>query len=195
MTYRVVIGDDEGIIRMDLGEMLREAGHHIVGEAADGVQALALVREKRPDIVLLDIRMPKLDGIHAARMIGYEHIAPVVLLTAYHRQDMVMQAGESGVFGYLVKPISGLQLFPAMEIAIAQFLRQEKAYQQLQEMNERMETRKVVEQAKGIMIRRLAISEEEAYRRLQQYSMQHRQPLKEVAQLIVQQVARENVKK
>lgn len=195
MTYRVVIGDDEGIIRMDLGEMLREAGHHIVGEAADGVQALALVREKRPDIVLLDIRMPKLDGIHAARMIGYEHIAPVVLLTAYHRQDMVMQAGESGVFGYLVKPISGLQLFPAMEIAIAQFLRQEKAYQQLQEMNERMETRKLVEQAKGIMIRRLAISEEEAYRRLQQYSMQHRQPLKEVAQLIVQQVARENVKK
>lgn len=195
MTYRVVIGDDEGIIRMDLGEMLREAGHHIVGEAADGVQALALVREKRPDIVLLDIRMPKLDGIHAARMIGYEHIAPVVLLTAYHRQDMVMQAGESGVFGYLVKPISGLQLFPAMEIAIAQFLRQEKAYQQLQEMNERMETRKLVEQAKGIMIRRLAISEEEAYRRLQQYSMQHRQPLKEVAQLIVQQVAKEKVKK
>lgn len=195
MTYRVVIGDDEGIIRMDLGEMLREAGHHIVGEAADGVQALALVREKRPDIVLLDIRMPKLDGIHAARMIGYEHIAPVVLLTAYHRQDMVMQAGESGVFGYLVKPISGLQLFPAMEIAIAQFLRQEKAYQQLQEMNERMETRKLVEQAKGIMIRRLAISEEEAYRRLQQYSMQHRQPLKEVAQLIVQQVAREKAKK
>lgn len=195
MTYRVVIGDDEGIIRMDLGEMLREAGHHIVGEAADGVQALALVREKRPDIVLLDIRMPKLDGIHAARMIGYEHIAPVVLLTAYHRQDMVMQAGESGVFGYLVKPISGLQLFPAMEIAIAQFLRQEKAYQQLQEMNERMETRKLVEQAKGIMIRRLAISEEEAYRRLQQYSMQHRQPLKDVAQLIVQQVAREKVKK
>ena len=195
MTYRVVIGDDEGIIRMDLGEMLREAGHHIVGEAADGVQALALVREKRPDIVLLDIRMPKLDGIHAARMIGYEHIAPVVLLTAYHRQDMVMQAGESGVFGYLVKPISGLQLFPAMEIAIAQFLRQEKAYQQLQEMNERMETRKLVEQAKGIMIRRLAISEEESYRRLQQYSMQHRQSLKEVAQLIVQQVAREKVKK
>lgn len=195
MTYRVVIGDDEGIIRMDLGEMLREAGHHIVGEAADGVQALALVREKRPDIVLLDIRMPKLDGIHAARMIGYEHIAPVVLLTAYHRQDMVMQAGESGVFGYLVKPISGLQLFPAMEITIAQFLRQEKAYQQLQEMNERMETRKLVEQAKGIMIRRLAISEEEAYRRLQQYSMQHRQSLKEVAQLIVQQVAREKVKK
>ena len=195
MTYRVVIGDDEGIIRMDLGEMLREAGHHIVGEAADGVQALVLVREKRPDIVLLDIRMPKLDGIHAARMIGYEHIAPVVLLTAYHRQDMVMQAGESGVFGYLVKPISGLQLFPAMEIAIAQFLRQEKAYQQLQEMNERMETRKLVEQAKGIMIRRLAISEEEAYRRLQQYSMQHRQSLKEVAQLIVQQVAREKVKK
>ena len=195
MTYRVVIGDDEGIIRMDLGEMLREAGHHIVGEAADGVQALALVREKRPDIVLLDIRMPKLDGIHAARMIGYEHIAPVVLLTAYHRQDMVMQAGESGGFGYLVKPISGLQLFPAMDIAIAQFLRQEKAYQQLQEMNERMETRKLVEQAKGIMIRRLAISEEEAYRRLQQESMQHRQSLKEVAQLIVQQVAREKVKK
>ena len=124
MGYRAVIGDDESIIRMDICEMLEDAGHTVVGEAADGVEALDLVRKEKPDIVLLDIKMPRLDGIHAARMIGHEGLAPVLLLTAYSQQDIVDKAKDSGVLGYLVKPVSPVNLFPAIEIAISQFRHQ-----------------------------------------------------------------------
>ena len=127
MGYRVVIGDDESIIRLDLCEMLEEAGHVVVGEAADGVEALELTRKDKPELVLLDIKMPRLDGLHAAKMICHERIAPVLLLTAYSQQDVVEQAKDSGVLGYLVKPVSPVNLFPAMEIAISQFKRQEEA--------------------------------------------------------------------
>lgn len=185
MGYRVVIGDDESIIRLDLCEMLEEAGHTVVGEAADGVEALELARKEHPDIVLLDIKMPRLDGIHAAKMIGHEHIAPVLLLTAYSQQDIVDKAKDSGVLGYLVKPISPIQLFPAMEIAISQFKRQEETARQLGEMNERIETRKVVEKAKGYLMEIYQISEQEAYRRLQQYSMKKRRSLKSVAEAVI----------
>lgn len=185
MGYRVVIGDDESIIRLDLCEMLEEAGHTVVGEAADGVEALDLARKEHPDIVLLDIKMPRLDGIHAAKMICHEHIAPVLLLTAYSQQDIVNKAKDSGVLGYLVKPISPIQLFPAMEIAISQFKRQEETARQLGEMNERIETRKVVEKAKGYLMEIYQISEQEAYRRLQQYSMKKRRSLKSVAEAVI----------
>ena len=185
MGYRVVIGDDESIIRLDLCEMLEEAGHVVVGEAADGVEALELARKEKPDIVLLDIKMPRLDGIHAAKMICHERIAPVLLLTAYSQQDVVEQAKDSGVLGYLVKPVSPVNLFPAMEIAISQFKRQEETARQLWEMNERIETRKVVEKAKGYLMELYKISEQEAYRRLQQYSMKKRRSLKSVAEAVV----------
>lgn len=185
MGYRVVIGDDESIIRMDLCEMLEDAGHTVVGEAADGVEALALVRREKPDIVLLDIKMPRLDGIHAARMIGHEKLAPVLLLTAYSQQDIVDQAKDSGVLGYLVKPISPVNLFPAIEIAISQFRRQQEVAKQLDTMNEQMETRKLVDRAKGILMDLYHLPEEEAYRRLQQYSMKHRRSLKEVASAVL----------
>ena len=185
MGYRVVIGDDESIIRMDLCEMLEEAGHTVVGEAADGVEALEIVRREKPDIVLLDIKMPRLDGIHAAKMIQYERIAPVLLLTAYSQQDVVDKAKDSGVLGYLVKPISPLNLLPAMEIAISQFKRQEETARQLEEMNDRIETRKVVEKAKGYLMELYHISENEAYRRIQQYSMKKRKSLKSVAEAVI----------
>lgn len=185
MGYRVVIGDDESIIRMDLCEMLEDAGHTVVGEAADGVEALELVRREKPDIVLLDIKMPRLDGIHAARMIGHEKLAPVLLLTAYSQQDIVDQAKDSGVLGYLVKPISPVNLFPAIEIAISQFRRQQEVAKQLDTMNEQMETRKLVDRAKGILMDLYHLPEEEAYRRLQQYSMKHRRSLKEVASAVL----------
>lgn len=185
MGYRVVIGDDESIIRMDLAEMLEDAGHTVVGEAADGVEALELVRREKPDIVLLDIKMPRLDGIHAARMIGHEKLAPVLLLTAYSQQDIVEQAKDSGVLGYLVKPISPVNLFPAMEIAISQFQRQQKVNAQLDAMNEQMETRKLVDRAKGVLMDLYHLPEEEAYRRLQQYSMKNRKTLKEVASAVL----------
>ncbi len=152
MGYRIVIGDDESIIRMDLCEMLEDAGHTVVGEAADGLEALELVRREKPDIVLLDIKMPRLDGIHAARMIGHEGLAPVLLLTAYSQEDMVDKAKDSGVLGYLVKPVSPVNLFPAIEIAMAQFSRQREAARQLEEMNDRIETRKAVDRAKGCLM-------------------------------------------
>ena len=185
MAYRVVIGDDESIIRMDLAEMLEDAGHQVVGEAADGVEALALVRRENPDIVILDIKMPRLDGIHAARMIAHEQLAPVLLLTAYSQKDIIDKATDSGVLGYLVKPVSPTNLFPAIEVAIAQFKRQQEMNKQLDQMNEEIETRKVVERAKGLLMELYHISEEEAYRRLQQYSMKKRISLKRVAEAVI----------
>ena len=182
MGYRVVIGDDESIIRMDLCEMLEDAGHTVVGEAADGVEALDLVRKEKPDIVLLDIKMPRLDGIHAARMIGHEGLAPVLLLTAYSQQDIVDKAKDSGVLGYLVKPVN---LFPAIEIAISQFRHQREVAQQLDDMNERIETRKAVDRAKGCLMDLYHIPEHEAYRRLQQYSMKNRKSLKAVSEAVI----------
>ncbi len=185
MGYRVVIGDDESIIRMDLSEMLEDAGHTVVGEAADGVEALDMVRCEKPDIVLLDIKMPRLDGIHAAKMIGHENLAPVLLLTAYSQQDVVNKAKDSGVLGYLVKPVSPTNLFPAMEIAISQFKRQQEVAQQITEMNEQMETRKAVDKAKGYIMELYHVTEQEAYRRLQQYSMKNRKSLRSVAEAVV----------
>lgn len=185
MAYRVVIGDDESIIRMDLAEMLEDAGHQVVGEAADGVEALALVRRENPDIVILDIKMPRLDGIHAARMIAHEQLAPVLLLTAYSQKDIIDKATDSGVLGYLVKPVSPTNLFPAVEVAIAQFKRQQEMNKQLDQMNEEIETRKVVERAKGLLMELYHIPEEEAYRRLQQYSMKKRISLKSVAEAVI----------
>lgn len=185
MAYRVVIGDDESIIRMDLAEMLEDAGHQVVGEAADGVEALALVRRENPDIVILDIKMPRLDGIHAARMIAHEQLAPVLLLTAYSQKDIIDKATDSGVLGYLVKPVSPTNLFPAIEVAIAQFKRQQEMNKQLDQMNEEIETRKVVERAKGLLMELYHIPEEEAYRRLQQYSMKKRISLKSVAETVI----------
>lgn len=194
MGYKVVIGDDESIIRMDLRELLEEAGHDVVGEAADGVEALELVRKERPDIVLLDIKMPRLDGIHAAKMIVHDNLAPVLLLTAYSQQDIVDKAKVSGVLGYIVKPISQVNLFPAMEIAISQFKRQQDVVRQLDDMNESLETRKAVDKAKGYLMDIYKISENEAYRRLQQYSMKNRKSLKAVAEAVVESALRRKEK-
>ena len=190
MGYRVVIGDDESIIRMDLRELLEEAGHEVVGEASDGVEAIELVQKEKPDIVLLDIKMPRLDGIHAAKMIVHDNLAPVLLLTAYSQQDVVDKAKVSGVLGYIVKPISQVNLFPAMEIAISQFQRQQEVAHKLDEMNETLETRKSVDKAKGILMDVYKISENEAYRRLQQYSMKNRRSLKNVADAVVESALR-----
>ena len=190
MGYRVVIGDDESIIRMDLRELLEEAGHEVVGEASDGVEAIELVQKEKPDIVLLDIKMPRLDGIHAAKMIVHDNLAPVLLLTAYSQQDVVDKAKVSGVLGYIVKPISQVNLFPAMEIAISQFQRQQEVAHKLDEMNETLETRKSVDKAKGILMDVYKISENEAYRRMQQYSMKNRRSLKNVADAVIESALR-----
>ena len=185
MGYKVVIADDESIIRMDLRELLEEAGHTVVGEATNGAEALEMVKWEQPDIVLMDVKMPKLDGIHAAQMIAHDNLAPVLLLTAYSQKDIVDRAKTSGVLGYLVKPVTPVNLFPAIEVAISQFKRQEEMNNRLNEIEESLATRKLVERAKGILVDIYSISENEAYRRLQQYSMKKRKSIKEVAQAVV----------
>lgn len=185
MGYKVVIADDESIIRMDLRELLEEAGHTVVGEATNGAEALEMVKREQPDIVLMDVKMPKLDGIHAAQMIAHDNLAPVLLLTAYSQKDIVDRAKTSGVLGYLVKPVTPVNLFPAIEVAISQFKRQEEMNNRLNEIEESLATRKLVERAKGILVDIYSISENEAYRRLQQYSMKKRKSIKEVAQAVV----------
>jgi len=191
VAYKIVIADDEALICMDLKEMLEEAGHYVVGTASDGAAAVELVYKTRPDLVLLDVKMPRLDGIHAARMIYRERLAPVILLTAYSQREIVAEAAESGVFAYLVKPVNPQQLFPAMEVATAQFRRQQEADEAVARLAEEAAARKTVFRAKGLLMEMYGISEEEAHKRLQQYSMKKGLALKTVALQFIEAVCKE----
>ncbi|MBR1886102.1 MAG: response regulator [Schwartzia sp.] len=182
---KIVIADDEAIIRMDLREMLEEAGHEVVGETANGRRAVAIVRDTRPDLVVLDIKMPDMDGVEAARMIAADHLAPVLLLTAFDDAELIRRATEAGVLAYLVKPVSEKSLFPAMEIALSRWRETESLEKELAETRNSLETRKLLDRAKGILMQAHGISEEEAYRRMQRYSMEKRRTLKEVAAAVV----------
>ncbi|EAX46891.1 response regulator receiver and ANTAR domain protein [Thermosinus carboxydivorans Nor1] len=187
---RIVIADNESIIRMDLRELLEEAGHTVVGEAADGLKAVELVRKHRPDLVIMDIKMPEMDGISAAKIISNEKLAPVLLLTAYSQKEIVEKAKESGVLAYLVKPIKETNLFPAMEIALSRFQEFMELERELEEVKNSLETRKVLDRAKGILMDAYNLTESEAYRRIQQYSMSKRKSIREVAQAIVEAATR-----
>lgn len=181
----IVIADNESIIRMDLKEMLQEAGHTVVGEAVDGLRAVELVRLHRPDLVIMDIKMPEMDGIAAAKIISNEKIAPVLLLTAFSQKEIVEKAKDSGVLAYLVKPVKEVNLFPAMEIAISRFQEYQELEQELENVKNSLETRKLLDRAKGILMDAYNLSENEAYRRIQQYSMSKRKSISEVAKAIV----------
>ncbi|SDF69953.1 response regulator receiver and ANTAR domain protein [Sporolituus thermophilus DSM 23256] len=187
---RIVIADNESIIRMDLRELLEEAGHTVVGEAADGLKAVELVRKHRPDLVIMDIKMPEMDGISAAKIISNEKLAPVLLLTAYSQKEIVEKAKESGVLAYLVKPIKEANLFPAIEIALSRFQEFMELERELEEVKNSLETRKVLDRAKGILMDAYNLTESEAYRRIQQYSMSKRKSIREVAQAIVEAATR-----
>ena len=182
---RLVIADNESIIRMDLREMLEDAGHEIVGEASDGKRAVELTKKYRPDLVLMDIKMPEMDGITAAGQISEEGIAPVLLLTAFSQQDIVEKAKGSGVLGYLVKPVREENLFPAMEIALSRWQEMKELEGELDKAKDSLELRKTLDRAKGILMKAYNISEEEAYRRIQRYSMMKRKSIKEVAEAVV----------
>lgn len=181
----ILIADDEALIRLDLREMLSEAGHNIVGEAADGQQAVKLARELKPDFIIMDVKMPMMDGLTAAEIIGEENIAPVLLLTAYSQQDIVDKASKAGVSAYLVKPVREEQLFPAMEIAFSRFNELQQLNQELLDLKDSLETRKLVDRAKGILMTTHKITEQEAYRKMQQYSMAKRISLKALAESII----------
>lgn len=181
----ILIADDEALIRLDLREMLSDAGHHIVGEAADGAQAVRLARELKPDFIIMDVKMPNMDGLEAAAIIGEENIAPVLLLTAYSQQDIVEKASKAGVSAYLVKPVREEQLFPAMEIAASRFNELQELNKELSDLKDSLETRKLVDRAKGILMAAHKISEQDAYRKMQQYSMAKRISLKALAESII----------
>ena len=184
-SLRILIADNESIIRMDLKELLEEAGHEVVGEAADGLKAVELTRKLKPDLVIMDIKMPEMDGIAAAKMISNEKLAPVLLLTAYSQKEIVETAKDSGVLAYLVKPVKESNLFPAMEIALSRFKEYMEIEQELLDLRNSLETRKILDRAKGLLMDAYNLSEQEAFRRIQQYSMAKRKSIREVAEAII----------
>ncbi|MFV9507336.1 MAG: ANTAR domain-containing response regulator [Oscillochloridaceae bacterium umkhey_bin13] len=182
---RLVIADDESIIRMNLKETLNGLGYLVVGEAGDGGSVVHLARELRPDLVLMDIKMPKLDGIQAAKILTEEKIAPVLLLTAYSDRELVDRAKEAGVVNYVVKPFREAELLPAIEIAMARYQEFLEMDKQIADLKETLDTRKLVERAKGVLMDSQGLKEAEAFRKIQQLSMNTRKSMKEIAQAIL----------
>ena len=181
----VVIAEDETLIRMDLAEMLVEEGYDVVGQAGDGQRAIELATELRPDLVILDVKMPVLDGIAAAEAIAGQRIAPVVMLTAFSQRELVERAREAGAMSYLVKPFSQSDLMPAIEMAMARFAEITQLEREVTDLGERLETRKAVDRAKGILQETLSLTEPEAFRWLQKTAMDLRMSMREVAEGVV----------
>lgn len=182
---RVIVADDESIIRMDLKEMLAALGYLVVGEAGDGISAVNLAREIKPDLVIMDIKMPDLDGIAAAKILTEERIAPVLLLTAFSQTELVDGAKEAGVVGYVVKPFREAELVPAIEIALARFKEFRSMEKEANSLRETLETRKLVERAKGILMDSQGLKEAEAFRKIQKLSMNTRRSMREIAEAIL----------
>jgi two-component system, response regulator PdtaR len=186
---RVVVAEDESLIRMDIVETLTDNGFQVVGEAADGEAAVALAREHRPDLVVMDVKMPLMDGISAAEILTKERIAPVVLLTAFSQQELVERASEAGAIAYVVKPFTPNDLIPAIEIALSRAQQISALEDEVADMAERLETRKVLDRAKGILNDTMGLTEPEAFRWIQKASMDRRLTMREVAQTVIDQLA------
>jgi len=185
MPVRVIIADDETIQRMDLKDILTKQGYLVVGEAGDGLSAVNLAREVRPDLVIMDIRMPDMDGIVAAETLTQEKIAPVLLLTAFGDQPLVERAKDAGVVNYIVKPLRESEVAPAIEIALARYTEFRSLEDKVHTLAEQLETRKIVERAKGILMEKQGLSEKEAFRKIQKASMNSRKSMREVAEAIL----------
>jgi two-component system, response regulator PdtaR len=182
---RVVIAEDEALIRMDLAEMLGEHGYEVVGEAGDGAKAVSLAEELRPDLVILDVRMPVLDGIAAAERIAAERIAPVVILTAFSQRELVERARDAGAMAYLVKPFAASDLVPAIEMAVSRFAELDALEREVADLSDRLETRKLVDRAKAVLQNRLDLAEPDAFRWIQKTAMDLRLSMRQVAQGVV----------
>src|SRR3954471_10606444 len=182
---RVVIAEDEALIRLDLAEMLVEEGYDVVGQAEDGEKAVELVLEHRPDLVILDVKMPRLDGIAAAEQIAGHRIAPVVILTAFSQRDLVERARDAGAMAYLVKPFDQADLVPAIEMAVSRFTELRQLESEVEDLTERLETRKLVDRAKGVLQQRLGLSEPESFRWIQKTAMDLRLSMRQVAEGVV----------
>ena len=182
---RILIAEDETIIRLDLRSLLEDSGHEVCAEARDGVEAVDLAREHRPDLAILDVKMPRLDGIEAARRILDEHSIPIVMLTAYGQEELVSRAVEAGVYGYLVKPFREADLLPAIATARARHEELTKLREEADSLAEALAARKVIERAKGLLMERDGLSEEEAFKRLRKASQLSGKPMKVVAEALV----------
>jgi len=182
---RVVIAEDEALIRLDLAEMLAEEGYDVVGQAGDGEAAVALALELRPDLVVMDIKMPKLDGIAAAAQIAESRVAPVVMLTAFSQRDLVERARQSGAMAYLVKPFTKSDLVPAIEMARSRFAEMAALEQEVGDLTEQLATRKAIERAKGLLQEALGVSEPDAFRWIQRTAMDLRLTMLQVAEGVI----------
>jgi AmiR/NasT family two-component response regulator len=182
----VVVAEDEVLIRMDLAEMLGEEGYDVVGQAGDGATAVALTEQLRPDLVILDVKMPVLDGIAAAEQIAGQRIAPVVILTAFSQRDLVERARDAGAMAYLVKPFTKEQLVPAIELAASRFSELSTLEAEVADLTDRLETRKAVERAKSLLMEQLSLSEPDAFRWIQKTAMDLRLSMRQVAEGVVE---------
>jgi response regulator NasT len=182
---RVVIAEDEALIRMDLKEMLEESGYSVVGEAGDGETAVRLARELRPDLVVLDVKMPVLDGISAAERITEGHLAPVLMLTAFSQKDLVDRARDAGAMAYLVKPFQRADLVPAIEMAVSRYEQMAALEVEVADLTERLETRKLVDRAKALLQNSHGLSEADSFRWIQKTSMDRRLSMRQVAETVL----------
>ncbi len=184
----VIVAEDEAIIRLDIVETLKESGFDVIGQAGDGAEAVRLALELKPQLVLMDIKMPGTDGLQAAEILK-EHKVPVVLLTAFSSPELVERASEAGVYSYVVKPFNPSNLIPALRIALSLHERMSNAESEVDEMNEKLETRKLVDRAKGLLTEKMKLNEPEAFRWIQKASMDRRLSMKQVAQTVIEQLA------
>lgn len=188
-AMRVIVAEDESLIRIDVVETLRDNGFEVIAEAADGEKAVALAEELKPDLVVMDVKMPLMDGISAAEILTKKKIAPVVLLTAFSQRELVERASEAGALAYLVKPFTPNDLIPAIDIALGRYAQIQALEDEVADMAERLETRKILDRAKGILNNTMGLTEPEAFRWIQKASMDRRLTMKEVAQTVIDQLA------
>lgn len=188
---RVVVAEDEALIRLDLVELLEEHGYEIVGQASDGEEAVRLANELEPDLIVMDVKMPKMDGITAADKIAEDRICAVVMLTAFSQRDLIKRAKEAGAMAYVVKPFDASDVIPAIEIAMARFAEIRGVEDEVMDLEERLESRKIVDQAKGILQTSLDLTEPEAFRWIQKTAMDLRKSMREVAQGVIDHVESE----
>jgi response regulator NasT len=184
-SLRVVVAEDEALIRLDLVEMLSEAGYEVVGQAGDGEAAIVITEKEKPDLVVMDVKMPKLDGISAAERIANQRIAPVVILTAFSQRDLVERARDAGAMAYLTKPFTIEDLMPAIELAVSRFQEIKQLDAEVTDLQEQLKARKLIEKAKGILMKNLKISEPEAFKWMQKTAMDKRRSMTDVAQLVM----------
>ncbi|GAA4388586.1 response regulator [Ornithinibacter aureus] len=182
---RVLVAEDEAIIRLDLAEMLTEAGYEVVGQASDGEQAVALATSLKPDIVIMDVKMPVMDGISAAEQIGKDRLCPVVMLTAFSQTELVERARDAGVMAYIVKPFTASDVTPALDIALSRWAELKTLEAEIADLGDRLETRKAVDRAKGVLMTKLKITEGDAFRWIQKTAMDRRMSMREVADAVV----------